>query len=381
MVGRNEVAKLAGVAPSTVSNVINNKSFVSEDIRKKVLWAINELGYEPNYVAKSLRSRRTKQIIVFISDLHNTYYADLCEGIIGTLTQQGYTVAIAVINDPSIDYYKEYYSRQVDGIINLSHIFCEEELFQKFLNHNVAMVNCRPYDEIGSVSIDYLNAVSKFVEHLMARGRKRIGFINGGTMESVAGDSRYYGLKAYLEEKGIHFDVSLLINGNNKYANTVECGYRASDSGYVERRRIILTEKTSYIRKQIILSVREAQSLAAVETYVEVRRPFEITGTHINRIERYLKAFVAYLPDIAHGLRKASISDDLGIEQQVVCRFAIEIEGQVYAAVENRQIQSQIGLHRGLPREIRIVQCRHVHAFFRHGIVKRIIIREGYHAI
>lgn len=227
MVGRNEVAKLAGVAPSTVSNVINNKSFVSEDIRKKVLWAINELGYEPNYVAKSLRSRRTKQIIVFISDLHNTYYADLCEGIIGTLTQQGYTVAIAVINDPSIDYYKEYYSRQVDGIINLSHIFCEEELFQKFLNHNVAMVNCRPYDEIGSVSIDYLNAVSKFVEHLMARGRKRIGFINGGTMESVAGDSRYYGLKAYLEEKGIHFDVSLLINGNNKYANTVECGYES----------------------------------------------------------------------------------------------------------------------------------------------------------
>lgn len=227
MVGRNEVAKLAGVAPSTVSNVINNTRYVSEDIRKKVLWAINELGYEPNYVAKSLRSRRTKQIIVFISDLHNTYYADLCQGIIGTLTLHGYTVAIAVVSDSSVDYYKEYFSRQVDGIINLSHIFCAEDLFQKFLGHKVAMVNCRPYDEIGSVSIDYLGAVSKFVDKFVARGRKCMGFINGGTMESVAGDSRYYGLKAYLQGKGIQFDGNLLINGNNKYANMVEFGYES----------------------------------------------------------------------------------------------------------------------------------------------------------
>lgn len=227
MVGRNEVAKLAGVAPSTVSNVINNTRFVSEDVRKKVLWAIKELGYEPNYVAKSLRSRRTRQIIVFISDLHNTYYADLCDGIIGTLTKQGYTVAVAVISDPSVDYYKEYYSRQVDGIINLSHIFCAEDLFQKFLDHKVAMVNCRSFDEVGSVSINYLGAVSEIVDKLIARGRKRIGFINGGTMESLGADSRYYGLKAYLEQKGRHFDGNLLINGNNRYSNMVEYGYES----------------------------------------------------------------------------------------------------------------------------------------------------------
>ena len=54
-----------------------------------------------------------------------------------------------------------------------------------------------------------------------------MGFINGGTMESVAGDSRYYGLKAYLQGKGIQFDGNLLINGNNKYANMVEFGYES----------------------------------------------------------------------------------------------------------------------------------------------------------
>ncbi|NLY60659.1 MAG: LacI family transcriptional regulator [Clostridiales bacterium] len=65
-VTRDDVARLAGVAPSTVSNVINNKGNVSEKLRERIEWAIKELNYTPNMVARSLATKSTKHIGLII---------------------------------------------------------------------------------------------------------------------------------------------------------------------------------------------------------------------------------------------------------------------------------------------------------------------------
>ena len=63
----HDVAKLAGVAPITVSRVINNSGYVSDKTREKVQAAISELGYVPNILARSLRSKRTNTCLLYTS--------------------------------------------------------------------------------------------------------------------------------------------------------------------------------------------------------------------------------------------------------------------------------------------------------------------------
>ena len=70
-VSRNDVAKRAGVAPSTVYNVMNGTKFVSESVKERVLKAVEELEYEPNLLARSFKMNSTKQISVLINSLEN----------------------------------------------------------------------------------------------------------------------------------------------------------------------------------------------------------------------------------------------------------------------------------------------------------------------
>ena len=70
-INRNDVAKRAGVAPSTVSHVINGTKYVSDSVKERVLRVIEELDYEPNLLARSFKTNSTKQITVLISTLDN----------------------------------------------------------------------------------------------------------------------------------------------------------------------------------------------------------------------------------------------------------------------------------------------------------------------
>ena len=70
-----DVAKRAGVSPITVSRVINNFDYVSEENRRRVHEAIAELGYVPNTVARSLRSKRTNTLALVLTDVANPQVA------------------------------------------------------------------------------------------------------------------------------------------------------------------------------------------------------------------------------------------------------------------------------------------------------------------
>lgn len=209
--GRNDVARLAGVAPSTVSHVINRTKFVSEPVRERVLAAIKELNYEPNLLARSLRGQRTYQIIVFISDLYNSYYADICNGVIEEAEKNGYSVLVGITQNQNRDMYKEYNLRQVDGIINFSNSFCSQEYYEKLCARKTAMVNCRAFDEEFSVGVNYVHAVEEFANRLKQKGRRNVALLADSPLSALKDDTRYIALKYNLELNGIPFRDDLVI--------------------------------------------------------------------------------------------------------------------------------------------------------------------------
>ena len=105
-INRNDVAKRAGVAPSTVSHAMNGTKFVSEAVKARVFQAVKELDYEPNLLAKSVRVSSTRQISVLISALDN--FDEFYRGMYEVAFEAGYRLSVIIANDKRADYYGEY---------------------------------------------------------------------------------------------------------------------------------------------------------------------------------------------------------------------------------------------------------------------------------
>ncbi len=88
----HDVAKRAGVGSITVSRVINNSGYSSSETRERVQKAIVELGYVPNTLARSLRSRRTNTVALMVTDITNPFFTTLARGVEDAANEAGYTV-------------------------------------------------------------------------------------------------------------------------------------------------------------------------------------------------------------------------------------------------------------------------------------------------
>ncbi len=90
-----DVAKAASVSVATVSRVVNNIPLVSEDTKQRVLAAIDELGYEPNEVARSLKVRKTKTIGILLDDITKPQYTSISRGVTDACWIYEYNVILA----------------------------------------------------------------------------------------------------------------------------------------------------------------------------------------------------------------------------------------------------------------------------------------------
>src|SRR5262245_47576767 len=86
-----DIANLAGVAPMTVSRVVNDSGYVSREAREKVERAIEEMNYHPNGLARSLKRQRTHVVGILLPDIANPFSAELAQGIQEVLLARGYS--------------------------------------------------------------------------------------------------------------------------------------------------------------------------------------------------------------------------------------------------------------------------------------------------
>jgi DNA-binding LacI/PurR family transcriptional regulator len=119
MATRQEVADRAGVSVAVVSYVLNNRKIVKEQTRQKVLEAVLALNYKPNLLARSLKTKKSKQIAVLVQFLGNPFEAGILLRIETVAKANGYFVFFQTYEEEQEERLKELFMGRVDGIILL----------------------------------------------------------------------------------------------------------------------------------------------------------------------------------------------------------------------------------------------------------------------
>ena len=175
-----DVAKKANVSVATVSRVINEKGYVYEETRKAVLKIIDELGFEPNQLARSLTNHRSKMIGVIVPHLGTTFYGQLIEGIEHAALSYGFKTMLCNTQDNSqreIDYLKIFEQYNVEGIIVASNFQNKEKLEQ--LNIPVVSIDHLISDEYPSITCNNEHGGKVAAEALINGGAKNILLLRG----------------------------------------------------------------------------------------------------------------------------------------------------------------------------------------------------------
>lgn len=202
-----DVAKLAGVSPSTVSRTLSNRIFVEEETRRKVLKAVEELNYHPSIMAKGLKEGKTYSIGFMVPDINSLFYPMVMKAVEKCAADKGYSL-ILMNNDESIEKEQQALnsiaSRGLDGVICMSvedevtHL----ELFQSERRIPVVLINRNVSDQMSSVSIDDEHGGYVMTKYLLDQGHTRIAGVFG-SFEKLRFRARYNGCKKAMEEYGI----------------------------------------------------------------------------------------------------------------------------------------------------------------------------------
>lgn len=218
MVTIHDVAERAGVSATTVSHVINQTRRVSADLRDRVLLAMDELGYQPNALARSLRRKQTFTIGLVIPDNANPFFAEMARGIEDEAYALGYSVILCNSDGNLV---REAHAlelllkRQVDGIILAP--AGESASTVNMLNQRgtalVVIDRELPGIAADCILADHEAGARAAVEHLLALGHKRIGCISGPA-EVASSLARVEGYRAALRSAGLRADPALVVAGN-----------------------------------------------------------------------------------------------------------------------------------------------------------------------
>lgn len=207
-----DVAKLAGVSIATVSNVLSGGRYVSPGLRGAVLGAVRTLGYVPNGVAQSLRSRRTQTLGLIVPDITNPFFSGLVGAIERSAREKGYQVLLSSAEenpDLEFDLALALASRQVDGLIVIPTQDSPEYLPRLGLPI-VLLDRVGGRDGFDRVGVDNAQAAHKGTEFLLSQGHRKI-LLLVSTLELSNIRERFEGYQQALEGANIRYDPELVI--------------------------------------------------------------------------------------------------------------------------------------------------------------------------
>ncbi len=206
-----DVAEYAGVSKSTVSRVISGGS-VRETTRRRVMTAIEALGYEHNAIASSMRTNRTNIIMLAIPDITNPFWPDVARGVQDVMDDAGYAVVFA--NSDWRGSREKMFLRMAqrnrfDGILINPIQVTATELDETHLP--TVLIGSRTdypgFDSVGSHSYD---GTQQALKHLFSLGHRRIGLIQGKRVNRP-GASRMKSYLDFLDEHSLPRDDTLIV--------------------------------------------------------------------------------------------------------------------------------------------------------------------------
>lgn len=220
-----DVAKACGLAMSTVSNALANKSIVRPETRMLVRHTAEQLGYRASSVARGLRTGKSWSVAMVIADITNPFHGEVVRGVESILVDAGYHLFLANTDGSpkkQTHYVEHFIDRQVDGVILQSHSADDKDL-RLLASAQVPTVYLLSEptvsDEHDFVGIENSHSMRTALNHLWALGHRRIGFI-GGPKRSSGAAQRLEAYEAFMQTMAGSCDHALIDQGDY----TIESG-------------------------------------------------------------------------------------------------------------------------------------------------------------
>jgi LacI family transcriptional regulator len=221
-----DVAKAAGVSVSTAARVLSGHGYASDETRRVVLEAARELGYVPNQIARSLRTRRSLLIGLLIGDVENAFYSTIAKNVESVAKDAGYHVVLCNSNDdPEIEreYLKLLDGMRIDGLI-VTPTSRNRTLFGRLLQKDIAIIQVdRKVEGLAAdaILVDNEAGAHAAVQHLIAAGHSNIGILPGD-LDVPTARQRLTGYERALKEAGIPVRQELVKAGSFHRDHAIE---------------------------------------------------------------------------------------------------------------------------------------------------------------
>ncbi len=213
-----DVARRAGVSAMTVSRVINNSGYISQETRERVEQAIVDLGYVPNALARGLRFKQTKTLALVLTDITNPFFTTIARGVEDTASEQGFSVMFCNTDESEekeANYLNVLVQKRVDGVLLVPAQSSPDSVI--FLGERgvscVVLDRRTPGAAVDIVHCDSEQGAYDLVQHLLGLGHRRIAVLTGPEAVSTAAD-RAAGYRRALAGAGLASDPALVRYGS-----------------------------------------------------------------------------------------------------------------------------------------------------------------------
>ncbi len=214
-VSMHDVARAAGVSQRTVSNVVNDYAYVRPETRRRVLEAMEELGYVPNAAARSLRRSRTGLIALVVPDFRARIFADLAGPVVREAEALGHRVLIEVTDsdrERELQVLTGGRNQLTDGAIMMALSLRPEDGRHRRPGFPLVLMGDHVLEgDIHHVAIPNREASLAVVRHLVSTGRQRLMLLGHGPHGSETASMRLRGFLDGLAEAGLPADEALMV--------------------------------------------------------------------------------------------------------------------------------------------------------------------------
>ena len=225
-----DVARRAQVSKTTVSRFLNGLGPINVGTAERIRQAILALNYSPSFLARGMRTSRTRTIGMIIPDYSNPFYSELLRSIEAYSRVRGYLIHLANTDasaSTEYDCINEMVKRQVDGIVLCSYNRIQRDIdFLVELAGKIPVVVMDPLvkdEPLSYVVADGYGGSKEAVSYLVSTERRRIGYISGPNSLYATHD-RFEGYKKGLADSGIPFDRALVYEADF----SMRSGYQAA---------------------------------------------------------------------------------------------------------------------------------------------------------
>jgi len=224
-----DVAKVSGLALSTVSNALSGKQYVKEETRELVNETARKLGYRASAVARALRMQRSFTIGVLIADVANPSSADFVRGVEDVALREKCTMLLCNTDENEerqIQQMQALYDHQVDGMVLISQ-HCESPRIRTLLDHGTPYVLVQRRTEKWKddyVGSDNREGIAEAIRHAHALGHRRVGFVTG-PLESSSARERLETFRQESSRLRLSQSKSMIFEGRYTFDSGIEAAH------------------------------------------------------------------------------------------------------------------------------------------------------------